>query len=325
MTPRLRLLATCFTAGLLAAAAPWAAAADPFPSRPMSIVVPAGAGGAADVLARALAEHMGPSLKTTVTVENKGGAGGIIGTEAVARAAPDGHTLLLTSNTLVITPALYKTSYDIHKDLAPVGLVASAPNLLVANAELKVSTLQGLLAEAKRSTGGLFYGSPAIGSAAQLTVELLAQTAGVSFTHVPFKGPQQALSETLAGRVPVTISGVSNAQPHIKTGKLVPLAVTGTKRSPLLPDVPTFSEAGIKGVDVTLWFALLAPGGTPPAVLQRLNAALNAALAAPEVARALQAQGFEAMGGEAATLAQTMKSEEAVYARIVKTAGITVK
>ena len=325
MTSRLRLLATFITTGLLGTAMPWAAAAEAFPTRPISIVVPAGAGGAADVLARALAEHMGPALKATVTVENKGGAGGIIGTEVVARAAPDGHTLLLSSNTLVITPALYKTSYDIHRDLAPVGLVASAPNLLVAHTELKVSTLQALLAEARRTAGGLFYGSPAIGSAAQLTVELLAQTAGVSFTYVPFKGPQQALSETLAGRVPLTISGVSNALPHIKAGKLAPLAVTGSKRSPLLPEVPTFSEAGVKGVDVTLWFALLAPGGTPPAVLQRLNTALNAALASPEVARALQTQGFEALGGDSAALARTMKDEEVVYAKIVKTAGITVK
>lgn len=325
MNPRLRTLAHCLTASLLALTTSWATASDAFPTRPITIVVPAGAGGAADVLARTLAEHMGPALKTAVTVENKGGAGGIIGTEAVARAAPDGHTLLLSSNTLVITPALYKTSYDIHKDLAPVGLVASAPNLLVANADLKVSTLQALLAESRRASGGLFYGSPAIGSAAQLTMELVAQNTGVPFTHVPFKGPQQALNETLAGRVPVTISGVSNAQPHIKAGKLVPLAITGTRRSRLLPDVPTFSEAGVKGVDVTLWFALLAPGGTPPAVLQRLNAALNAALAAPEVGSALQAQGFESMGGDAATLARTMKTEEGVYAKIVKTAGISLK
>lgn len=325
MNPRFHSLKTFCAAGLLAAFTSWAAPAAAFPTQPITIVVPAGAGGAADVLARALAEHMGPTLRVPITVENKGGAGGIIGTQAVANAKPDGHTLLLTSNTVVITPSLYSTSYDIHKDLAPVGLVASAPNLLVVNADLKVSTLQALLEEARRASGGLFYGSAGVGSAAQLTVELLAQTTGASFMHVPFKGPQQALSETLAGRVPVTISGVSNAQPHIKTGKLVPLAVTGSKRSPLLPDVPTFSEAGVKGVDVTLWFALLATGGTPPVVLQQLNAALNAALISTEVTRALQLQGFEAMGGDMLALTQKMKTEEAVYAKIVKAANISIK
>lgn len=299
--------------------------AQPFPSRPIKIVVPAGAGGAADVLARALGEQMGPALGTTFVIENRGGAGGIIGTDAVAKAPADGYTLLLSSNTFVITPSLYKVPFDIHRDFAPVGLVASAPNLLVATPDLGAKTLAELIARAKTLPGGLPYGSPAVGSAAHLTVELMARKAGIQVSHVPFKGPQQAMTETLAGRVPVTIAGVSNSIPHLKSGKLVALATTGDKRSPLAPEVPTFAEAGLPGVDVTLWFALLAPAGTPPDVLARLNAELNAALKAPVVAERLARLGFEALGGPASALTDIVRREEPIYAGIVREAGIKVE
>ena len=304
------------------AAAATAVHAQPYPAKPIRVIVPAGAGGAADVLARLVFDHMATALNTTAVIDNKGGAGGILGTEAAARAAPDGYTVLLSSNTLVITPSLYKTSYDVFKDLAPVGLVASAPNLLVASAELNVRSLSDLLAYAKRTPQAVMYGSPAVGSAAHLTVELLGRTAALPMEHVPFKGPQQALAETLAGRVPLTIAGVSNALPHMKSGKLVALAVTGSVRSNLAPEVPTFKEAGVSGVDVNLWFALFAPAGTPATIVTRLNEALNAALRAPAVAARLQALAFDPEGGTAAQLADAMRKEAPLYARIVREAGI---
>ena len=306
-------------------AVPVLAHAQAFPSRPIKIVVPAGAGGAADLLARAVGDHMATALGTSVVIENRGGAGGLIGSDAVAKAAPDGHTLLVTSNTLVIAPALYKVPYDTEKDFAPVGMMATAPNLLVVNADLGVKTLAELISLARRESGRLAYGSPAVGSAAHLTVEMLARAAGIQLTHVPFKGPQQAIMETIAGRVPVTIAGVSNALPHLKAGKLVGLAVAGEERSRLIPGVPTFAEAGVKGVDASLWFAMLAPAGTPMPVIDRLNAQLNAALKAADVQARLDALGFDATGGPAVRLGDAMRREIPFYARVVREAGIKVE
>ncbi len=293
-----------------------------YPSKPIKIVVPAGPGGAADILARALAERMGASMKASIAVENKGGAGGIIGADAVAKAAPDGHTLLLTSNTLVIATSLMKAPYDPQKDFAPVGLVATAPNIIAAGQDAKVKTLSEFIALARKSPGAITYGSPAIGSSAHLTIEMLARSADLQLTHVPFKGPQQALMETLSGRVPLTISGVSNVLPHIASGKLVPLAVTGTRRSPLAPTVPTLSELGIKDVNITLWFGLFAPAGTPAAALAKLNENLNAALRSNEMVRQLAALGFDPLGGSSAELAETVRRDEPAFATVVKSAGI---
>lgn len=301
---------------------PLTALAQGYPTKPVKIIVPAGAGGAADLLARALGEHMGNAMGASFVTENRGGAGGIIGSDAVAKAAPDGYTLLLTSNTLAIAPSLYKVPYDTEKDFASVGLVASAPNLLVASADLNVKTLNELIALGKRDPDKLTYGSPAVGSAAHLTVEMLARATGIRLTHVPFKGPQQAMMETLSGRVPLTISGVSNALPHLKSGKLVALAVAGDERSRLVPNVQTFAELGVKGVDASLWFGLFAPATTPRAVLDRLNAQLNASLKAPEIQARLEALGFEAIGGSSAKLADTMRRDMPAYAKVVKEANV---
>ncbi|MBL8384218.1 MAG: tripartite tricarboxylate transporter substrate binding protein [Burkholderiales bacterium] len=321
MIARLAALA----AALVLLALPASGQAQAFPARAIRIVVPAGAGGAADLLARAVGEAMGAALGTSVVIENRGGAGGIIGADAVAKAAPDGHTLLVTSNTLVIAPALYKVPYDTEKDFAPVGLMATAPNLLVASADLGVKTLADLIALARREAGRLAYGSPAVGSAAHLTVEMLARAAGIRLTHVPFKGPQQAIMETIAGRVPITIAGVSNALPHLKAGKLIGLAVAGDERSRLVPGVPTFAVAGVWGVYAALWFAMLAPAATPRPVLDRLNVQLNAALKAPEVQARLDALGFDATGGPAQRLGDAMRREIPFYAAVVRDAGIKVE
>lgn len=301
--------------------APLLAQSD-YPSKPVRIIVPAGAGGAADLLARALADHMGASLKTSFVIDNKGGAGGIIGADAVAKAAPDGYTVLLTSNTLVISPSLYKVPYSVQKDFSAVGLVASAPNVLLASPSIGAKNLSEVIALEKKSPGQLSFGSPAVGSAAHLTVEMLNRATGMQMLHVPFKGPQQAMMETLAGRVPLTISGLSNALPYVSNGKLVPLAVTGKVRSGLAPSIPTFSELGIVGTDVALWFGLFAPAGTPPSVIQKLNQHLNQALNAPAVIEQLAKLGFDPIGGAPARLAESVRVEEPLFAAAVKAANI---
>jgi tripartite-type tricarboxylate transporter receptor subunit TctC len=298
------------------------AQASDYPSKPIRIIVPAGAGGAADLLARAVAERMGPAMKTSIVVDNKGGAGGIIGADAVAKAAPDGYTLMVTSNTLVIAPSLFKAPYNTQKDLAPIGMIATSPNILAVSAESKIKTLAELIALAKKSPGDVTYGSPAIGSAAHLTVEMLSRAAGIQMTHVPFKGPQQAVLETLSGRIPVTIAGVSNVLPHIASGKLVPLAVTGTRRSPLAPGIPTFEELGIKDVNVTLWFGMFAPAATPAPIVQKLSEQLNLALKNPATVAHLATLGFEPDDSTSADLADTVRREEPTFAAIIKAAGI---
>jgi len=296
--------------------------ADDYPAKPIKIVVPAGVGGAADMLARVVAERMGQSMKTAIVVENKGGAGGVIGSDAVAKAAPGGYTLLVTSNTLVIAPSLFKTPYKTQSDLIPIGLIATSPNILAASAESRIGSLAELIARAKKAPGEITYGSPALGSAAHLTVEMLSRAGGFQMTHIPFRGPQQAIMETISGRIPLTIAGVSNLLPHIASGKLVPLAITGKRRSPLAPSIPTFSELGIQQVNVTLWFGMFAPAGTPASVVEKLNRQISIALTNPETVAHLATFGFEPALSSPKELAETVQKEEPAFAAIVKAAGI---
>ena len=319
-----RTVLACVGAALLLAQALPATAQ--FPSRPLRAVVPAGAGGAADVLARVLADRLGTTLGQPVVVDNRPGAGGIIGSEAVARANADGHTLLVTSNTFIIAPSLYaKVPFDIDRDFAPVALLASTPNLLVIAADRGVRTLADLVALARKTGGGLDYGSPGVGTAAQLTVELIARSAGAPLNHVPFKSPQQAMVETLAGRIPVSISGVSNSLPHVKAGRIVPLLVTDARRHPLYPDVPSVTEAGIPEAALSVWFGVYSTGGTPGAILTRINAEINAALRQADVAAKLAAQGFDPMGGPASRLADLQRRERPIYAKVIRDAGMKVE
>ena len=316
----LRAAATAAAAALILV--PAVASAQAWPAKPVRIVVPAGAGGAADVLIRTIADPLSAALGTPLSVENRPGAGGIIGTEAAIRAPADGYTLLLSSNTLVITPSLYKVSYDVQRDLAPIGSVATAPNLLVASPDLKVKTLQELVALARRTNGGLSYGSPAVGSAAHLVVALLGRVSGAEFVHIPFKGGQQATLETLAGRVPLTVAGVSNALPHLQGGRLVALATLGGERSRLVPDIPTPAEAGFKGVDLSLWFAMFAPTGTPGTVIETINRHLVSPLKSPATVGKLEAMGFDPAASTPAQLGERMKRDEAAFAKVIRDGGI---
>lgn len=297
--------------------------AQEFPSRPIRVIVPAGTGATADLVARIVGDRMSQGLGQSWVVEARPGASGLIGTQFVAKAPPDGHTLLVFSNTFIMMPSLLENvPIDIFKDIAPIGLIVSAPNILAAHPELGAKTVAEFIDLARRRPQGIDYGSPATGSAAHLTMELLRQRANIALTHIPFKGPQQAMLETLSGRVPVTISGVVNALPHVRAGTLVPLAIADTKRSPLLPEVPTFEEVGISGMNLPLWFGMFTTGGTPPAVIERLNAELNAALKDPGTVEKLNKAGFDPVGGTPQQFMHIMERERPIYGKLISDLGL---
>ncbi|MGQ0655513.1 MAG: Bug family tripartite tricarboxylate transporter substrate binding protein [Betaproteobacteria bacterium] len=319
-------LCTMLAAALMLALQPapsWSQGAS-YPNRPVRVIVPAGPGSLADILVRTVGEELTRRTAQPWVVDNRAGAGGTIGAAAVAKSPADGYTLLFSANNLIIAPAMYgaRLPYRVPEDFTPIGLVASADNLLVAGAAAGMRSLRDLVATARSASGGVDYSSPLVGSAAHLTIELFRQSAGLRLNHVAFKEAQQALSETVAGRIPLTVTGVSQAVPHIRAGKLVALAVTGSRRSAALPDTPTFAEAGYPEVDLALWFALFAPAKAPGAVTGVLNRELNQALKALPVTERLAALGFEPRGGSAEALEALMKREQPVYARLVNDAGI---
>jgi tripartite-type tricarboxylate transporter receptor subunit TctC len=320
----LRLSTLLVAAFVLAvqAAPSWSQGA--YPSRPVRAIVPAGPGSLADILMRTVGEELARRTGQPWVVDNRPGAGGTIGAAAVAKSPADGYTLLFSANNLIITPAMYgaRLPYRVPEDFTPITLVASADNLLVAAPNANMRNVGDLVSAARAPSGGVDYSSPLVGSAAHLTVELFKNAARIRLNHVAFKDAQQAVSETVAGRVPVTITGITQALPHIRAGRLVPLAVTGAKRATALPDTPTFVESGYPEVDLALWFALFAPAKMPNAVITMLNREVNQALKTPAVAERLAALGFEPRGGSAESLETLMKREQPVYARLVNDAGI---
>jgi len=312
-----------FSCALIAASWTLSVTAQEFPSRPIRVIVPAGAGATADLVARIIGDRMSQGLGQPWVVEARPGASGLIGTQFVAKAPPDGHTLLVFSNTFIMILSLIdKIPIDIFKDIAPVGLIVSAPNVLVVHPDLHVKSLAEFFSLARQKPQGIDYGSPATGSAAHLTMELLKQRANVTMNHVPFRGPQQAMLETLAGRVPATISGVSNTIPHIQAGTLVPLAIADTRRSPLLPDVPTFEELGIAGMNLPLWFGMFTTGGTPAEAIKRLNGELNRALESPDVVEKLSKAGFDPVGGTPDQFMHVMERERPIYGKLISDLGL---
>jgi tripartite-type tricarboxylate transporter receptor subunit TctC len=298
-------------------------AAQEFPSKPIRVVVPAGTGATADLVARIVGDRMSQGLGQSWVVEARPGASGLIGTQFVAKAPPDGHTLLVFSNTFIMMPSLIENiPIDIFKDIAPVGIIVSVPNVLVVHPDLRVKTLAEFLALARERPQGIDYGSPATGSAAHLIMELLSQRAKVKLTHIPFRGPQQAMLETIAGRVPASMTGAANLLPHIGSKALVPLAIADTRRSPLLPDVPTFEEQGITGMNLWVWFGMFTTGGTPPKVIERLNAELNTALKDPGVVEKLSKGGFDPVGGTPEQFMHVMERERPIYGKLISDLGL---
>ena len=313
------LLAVC---GALAAAGP--AVAQSYPTRPITLVVPFAPGGSASTAARSVADKMSETLGQQIVIDNRGGAGGTVATRAVAKAPPDGYTLLVvTSATVGTSPSLFQNlGYDPRKDFAPIGLIAATPNLIAVHPTFPARSLAELIKIGKEATTPIPYGSPGTGTLNHLTVELLAYRTGMKVAHVPYKGAGPALNDLLGGHINVLISAIPNAHSHIVAGTIHGLAVTGSKRSALIPDVPTFAEAGLPGYDVPLRWGLAAPAGTPRPIIDKLNAALNAALATDEVRQRLAIEGAEPQPTTPEEYAAIIDREVAMWSELVKAAGI---
>ncbi len=307
-----------FTA-LAAAMAPWHATAQEWPARqPVRIVVPFAAGGTSDILARTLGEKLQASLKQTVVVENKAGAGGVIGADAVAKSAPDGYTFLLgTIASHAINPALQpKMPYDATKDFAPVILLGSISNVLLVGASQPYKTPADIVAAAKKEA--LPFASAGQGSSQHMSGELFKQLSGAALTHVPYKGSAPAVQDVIGGQIPMSFETATVALPHVQAGKVRALAVTSAKRSKVLPEVPTLQEAGIAGFDVASWQAFYAPAGTPASVVQRMNAEIAKVLASPEMKAKLDGLGLDHTPNTPEQFAVFGRSELAKWQKVVK-------
>ena len=316
-------LATAVTACLVLAMWPAAAQAQSFPSRPLRIIVPSTAGGAADLIARMLGQHLAESLGQPVLIDNRPGAGNIIGTDAVAKAAPDGHTLLLAINNHAINASLYKSlPYDPVKDFAAVTLIASTPHMLLVHPSLAVKSVQELIALARAQPGKINYASAGIGTAAHFAAELFKLAANLNLTHVPYKGLAGAMNDTVGGTVQVIFPSPLTALAQVRAGKLVALAVTTATRSRALPDLPTLQESGVPGYVFDSWYGLLAPRSTPEPVLARLHQAVAQALQSKELLHRLSAEAAEPAGSTPAQTTQFLAGEVEKYARLVKQLGL---
>jgi len=292
-----------------------------YPERPITLVVPYTPGGVTDMLARAVAKMLGEKVGQTVVVENKAGAGANIGADFVAKAKPDGYTLLMGSAaTHAINPSLYKKlNYDHIKDFAPITLVAKVPNILVVNQDVPARSVNELIAYAKAHPNRLNFGSSGVGGTIHLSGELFKSMAGVQMLHVPYKGSTPAVSDLIGGQIQLMFD--SSVIPYVKAGKLRALAVTSAHRSPALPDVPTMDEAGLPGYESTAWFGILAPAGTPQAIVDLLNKAIVAGMKEPTVTNWMEAQGAEAIGDTPADFEQFIKDETAKWAKVVQESG----
>jgi tripartite-type tricarboxylate transporter receptor subunit TctC len=297
-------------------------AQEAWPSRPIRFILPFPPGGGTDILGRLIAERLSASLGQPVVTENRGGAGGNVGAEAAAKSAPDGYTLVLVAPSLAISPTLYsKINYDPVKDFAPVSLVATVPNVMITQASLPVQTLQDFIAYAKSKPGGLNFGSGGAGTSNHLAGELFNIVTGAKLVHVPYKGVNLAMQDVLAGNVHLVFIGIPAAAPHIKAGKLRALAIVAPQRSAALPEVPTVAEAGLRDFEVTTWYGVLAPAGTPKAVVNRLNAELVKIMHSPELKERLAATGTEPLTSTPEEFAGYIKREIAKWGEVIRKSG----
>jgi tripartite-type tricarboxylate transporter receptor subunit TctC len=304
-----------------------AATAEDYPSRPIHLIVPYAAGGAADSVARVLAKRIGKAAGQTIVVENRGGGGSIIGTEFVNKSDPDGYTLLLgQSGPISINPAVYKNlPYDPLKDFAPISLTTSYPYVMVVSPALGVKTVKEFVALAKSKPGELNYGTTGVGAANHLVTELFDGKAGIRMTHIPYRGTALAVSDLLAGQVQVVFADPISALQHVKSGTLIALAVTSKERSPAAPAVPTISESGYPGFDAVGWHGILAPAKTPPAILARLNAEIVEALSDPETKALLESQAMQVVGSSPEAFASFIKQDIAIWKEVAGQAKIEVR
>ncbi len=320
------LVAAALAAGLMASGPP-AAAADAFPSRSIQLIVPYTTGGNTDRLARIVAQRLNEAWGQPVVVDNRPGAGGTIGASMVAKSKPDGHTLFLAAFGNILTAkALYKSlPYDPATDLVPVILLATPPTIVTVTTKIPVKSIPELIAYARQNPGKVNYGSSGNGTSNHLFGELFASMADVRMTHVPYRGSGPAITDLIAGTTQLNFAPFPLVLPHIKAGSLRALAVTGSQRSPLLPDVPTVAEAGLPGYEGNGWFALMVAKGTPAAIVTRINGEVNRILKEPEVRAELAADGADPVGGSPAEAAQSMTQGIAKWGGLIKKLGLTLE
>jgi tripartite-type tricarboxylate transporter receptor subunit TctC len=310
----LALAALCFSLSTLA---------QDFPGRPVHVIVPYTPGTGADILARLLGPKLGERWKVAVVAENKPGATGNIGAEFVAKAEPDGHTLLFVATSFGTTPALQKAlPYDPVKSFEPVALIATSGLVVVVNPKVPARSMKDLIALTKRQPGQMHYSSPGNGGPQHLAMELIKLETGMSIVHVPYKAAAGALTDVVGGHIEATIAAVQTAHPHVQAGRLRALAVMSDERSPAYPDVPTMKEQGLPDLEVETWYGSFVPAGTPEAVIREINAGINAALKDTQVREAIEKQGMTPVGGAPQRLGNLVKSELPRWNRVVKEAGI---
>jgi tripartite-type tricarboxylate transporter receptor subunit TctC len=322
----MRAFALAFSLALAAGAATHTLA-DDYPSHPIRLIVPFAAGGAADSVARIVGKRVGEALVQTVVVEDRGGGGGIIGVEVVRNSDPDGYTLLLgQSGPISINPGIYpKLPYDPEKDLMPVSMTTSYPYVLVVNPSLGVKTVAELVALARSKPGQLNYGTAGVGASNHLATELFDSKAGIKMTHIPYRGTSLAVADLIAGQVQVVFADPVSALSQVRAGTLTALAVTSKERSPVAPDLPTIAESGYPGFDAIAWHGIMAPAGTPPAIIDRLNAEIVKALKDPEAAKLIEQQAIQVVGNSPKAFADFIKQDIVLWKGVAHEAGVEVK
>ncbi|MPZ58995.1 MAG: tripartite tricarboxylate transporter substrate binding protein [Rhizobiales bacterium] len=308
-------------AGMLLALTTTVAAQD-YPTKPVRLIIPFPPGGSNDVVGRLIATQLSERLGKQVVVDNRGGAGGTIGTEIASGTTPDGYTLLVISIAHAVGPALYPIKYDPIKSFTPVSILATGPNVLAVNPKVPVNSVKELVELAKKKPGELFYASAGVGSFQHLSGELFKLMAGVNVVHVPFKGGGPSMIDVIAGNSQYVLSSLIQTTPHIKSGKLKALGTSGTKRSPVLPDVPTIAEGGVHGYEATNWWGIVAPAGTPPAIVAKLHKELAAVQDSPEIQKQFATQGASTVKMSSEEFAKFIGQELAKWGRVVKDANI---
>jgi tripartite-type tricarboxylate transporter receptor subunit TctC len=312
--------AACLAAALVCVTA--AHAQPAYPQKPIRLVVPFPPGGGTDILARLLGQKMSETLGQQVVIDNRGGAGGTIGTDIAAKAPPDGYTLILVSGSHAINPGLYqKLPYDSVNDFAPITQIATSPGILVVNPSLPVKSVKDLIALARAKPGQINYASAGSGTPPHLAGELFKVMAKIDMVHVPYKGNAPAFTDVIGGQVSLIFPTMPSAMPFIKSGKLRPIAVTSAKRSPAAPDIPTIAESGLPGYEATSWYGILAPARTPPQIVARLHEVLVSVIGAPDMKDKLAAQGLDPVANTPQQFAAVIKSEIAKWAQVVKASG----
>ena len=326
MNLRRTLLKTVAAAATMAAIAPAVWAADNYPSRPIKLIVPFGAGGSTDIVARLLADKMGPILGQAVVIENKGGAGGSIGAAEIAKSAPDGYTIgMATVSTHGSNPAIMsKLPYDARKDFAPITNVMAVPSVFVVHPSVPANTMQEFIALAKKEPGKYSFASPGTGSLGHANIENFMNLAGIELLHVPYKGAGQALNDALGGQVNDMTDNLSSSLTNIKAGKLRPLAVLGLKRAEVLPDVPTYTELGFPEMGDGGWFGLVAPAGTPKPIIDKLNAAAHQVMQDPDFQKKQKEIAGEGMGNTPEEFAKQIDAAIERYTAVAKRANIRI-